>query len=340
MEGLGYGEESMLLPKLPKLLRTISRLNCLAFTASTKLDWNGLGSSLTSALLYLMHLPTMNHIDLSIIKNFPLSSLPPSVNLLRLDIYDMSSFDIFDIFLFDRYDEVDEDLSGIILSDMMPKIREFNTSRSTMLTTKLLHAKRQDGLPAFNFMDLRQVSMHFDQFDDEQNIRYLLQNAKFLENFRLSVGSNQSSNLWRLRDILSRSARTLKVLGFEVPLYDQSFRAPKPLAGLCKELEVMEGNNILEALSFQVNVEGHGSKDSIGSVIQNVEHVLVGPGWPSLKQVSLKVSIPCCVVSRAESAALSEALLSLPNEYLGRLSQLDSIVFNFSASVRKCKACA
>ena len=34
-----------------------------------------------------MHLPTINHIDLSYIHNFPLSSLVPSVNLLRLDIH-------------------------------------------------------------------------------------------------------------------------------------------------------------------------------------------------------------------------------------------------------------
>ena len=85
-------------------------------------------------------------------------------------------------------------------------------------------------------------------------------------------------------------------------------------------------------------VEGHESKDLIGSIIQNVEHVLVRPGWPALKQVSLKVLISCFIVSKAESAALSEALQSLPNEYLGRLSQLESIVFNFSASVVKYKA--
>ena len=71
---------------LPKFLRTISGLNSLKITAS-QLDWNELDSSLTSAFLYLMHLPTINHIDLSSIYNFPLSSLTLSVNLLRLDIY-------------------------------------------------------------------------------------------------------------------------------------------------------------------------------------------------------------------------------------------------------------
>ena len=51
-----------------------SRLNCLAINASN-MDWNTLDSSLTSALIHLMHLPTINHIDLTYIQNFPLISL-------------------------------------------------------------------------------------------------------------------------------------------------------------------------------------------------------------------------------------------------------------------------
>ena len=83
-------------------------------------------------------------------------------------------------------------------------------------------------------------------------------------------------------------------------------------------------------------VEGHESKDLIGSIIQNVEHVLVRPGWPALKQVSFEISIACCLVSRETSAELSEALQSLPDKYLSHLSKLESIAFNFSASVVKC----
>jgi hypothetical protein len=133
-------DDHLLSPILPNFLRTISRLNCLtiAFSSST-LQWDRLGSSLTSAFLYLMHLPTMNHIDLSCIEDFPLSSLTPSVNLLRLDIRDVQPLE----------KEV------VVQSEMMPKIREFHTSGSALLTTKLLHAKKQDGQPAFNFMGLR-----------------------------------------------------------------------------------------------------------------------------------------------------------------------------------------
>ena len=69
--------DHLLSPNFPKLLWTISCLNCLAITAS-KLDWNTLDPSVTSALLYLMRLPTINHIDLSFIQisHWPVSSLP------------------------------------------------------------------------------------------------------------------------------------------------------------------------------------------------------------------------------------------------------------------------
>jgi hypothetical protein len=61
-------------------LPTISCLDSLEIigldnTSYSKRQWNRLDSSLTSAFLQLMHLPTINHIHLSNIVDFPLSSL-------------------------------------------------------------------------------------------------------------------------------------------------------------------------------------------------------------------------------------------------------------------------
>ena len=142
---------------LSPILRTIPRLNGLTIVCCSglKLDWKTLDSSLTSAFLHLMHLPTINHIDLSFIKNFPLSNLTPSVNLLRLDM--------------SYVDPLEEDSSPefVVQEEIVPKICEFHTSQSPLLTTKLLHAKRRDGQPAFNFVDLRQFSMSSIWFEDE-----------------------------------------------------------------------------------------------------------------------------------------------------------------------------
>ena len=94
-------------------------------------------SSLISAFLHLMHLPTINRIDLSYIYNFPPPSLTPAVNLLRLDIYHLST--ARDV---NRLERDDSELVQVIQSEMIPKFREFCTSDSSLLTTKLLSRLR------------------------------------------------------------------------------------------------------------------------------------------------------------------------------------------------------
>ena len=76
---------------------------------------------------------------------------------------------------------------------MIPKIRKIDTLESTLPTKnlKLLHAKRQDGRPAFDFMDLRQLSMASTCLEDELNMRYLLQDAKLLEKFHLTFEADR-----------------------------------------------------------------------------------------------------------------------------------------------------
>ena len=304
-------------PILSNFLPTISRLSCLAINASN-FHWSALDSSLTSAFLHLMSLPTINHIDLSFIQNFPLSSLTSSVNLFRLDILCLT--------LLEYYDGGD-DFFKTVQSEMMPKIREFNTSGSHLLTMKLLEVKGQDGRPAFNLMDLRQLSVAFNLnavlFEEKQTIQCLLEKAKLLERLRLSVDIGMS-----LVGVLSTSARTLKVLDLTVPIYQ--YRLP-PLSGLCGELEAMAGHNALEALFFEVLVDSHHTFDSVGYTIQQVENVLVKPGWSALRQVSFKLPVKHPRSHRGESSELTEALQSLPDIYLSHLSKLESVAFNYSA---------
>ena len=60
-------DDDLLSPILSNFLPTFSRLESLTITAS-RWGWNKLNPSLTSAFLSLMHLPTINHIDLSYIQ--------------------------------------------------------------------------------------------------------------------------------------------------------------------------------------------------------------------------------------------------------------------------------
>ena len=87
-------------------------------------------------------------------RNFPLSSLTPSVDLLRLDILCLTRFEYFD-------QHGENGFFETLQSEMMPKTCEFHISGPSLLTTTLLHANRQDwdGRPAFNSIDLRQMSL-------------------------------------------------------------------------------------------------------------------------------------------------------------------------------------
>ena len=304
-------EGHQLPPILLNFIPAFSRLSSLTITARDSYpDWNTLDSSLKSAFLQLMHLPTINHIDLSFIHNFSPSNLTPSVNLLRLDISLCLS------------SPFEEDGSPEIMVEMMPKIHEFRTSDSFRLTTKLLHAKRPDGQPAFNFMDLRRFSTSFKRFEDERNIRYLLQNAKLLEELHLEVAYGRS-----LVGFLFPNARTLKVLDLTVPLNNETNSVF--LGGFCEELEALVGHNMLETLSFTVRVFALEEEDFVGSKIQKVEKVLVKPGWSKLKQVSFRVSTGRFGGART----LSKALRSLPDKYLSQLSKLESVAFDYSVGL-------
>ena len=303
-------DDHLLSPILSNFLPTNSRLNCLAINASN-FRWTQLDSSLTSAFVQLMSLPTLNHIDLSYIENFPLSSLNSSVNLLRLDMSYLSRFD---------YPEEDSFFTTV-QSEMLPKIREFHTWDSYQLTKNLLDVKGQDGRPVFNFMDLRQLSISLFHYEDNENVQCLLAKAKLLERLCLSVDFGQS-----LVGVLSTSARTLKVLDLTVPIHQH--RVP-PLAGLCEELEAMAGHNALEVLSFGVLVDSHYTEDSVGSTIQEVENTLVKPGWSALRKISFKLQI----IDRRGRTKFTEELQSLPDKYLSRLPNLESVAFNYSAYV-------
>ena len=304
-------DDHLLAPILSNFLPTISRLNCLAINGS-HFRWDQMDSSLSSAFLHLMSLPTMNHIDLSYIESFPLSSLTSSVNLLRLDISYVWNYDC---------PEQDNSLKSR-QSETLFKIREFHTSGSYQMTEKLLDVKGQDGRPVFDFMDLRQLSISFVIFQDQRNIQCLLEKAKLLEKLRLSVDDSGLS----LLGVLSTVSRTLKVLDLTIPLSQYPFPVFPPLAGLCEELEAMAGHNTLEVFSFELLVDSRDRVESIGSTIQKVENILVKPGWSALRQVSFKFQLDFW-----EKADYTKVFQLIPDEYLSHLPKHESIAFHFSA---------
>ena len=104
-------------------------------------------------------------------------------------------------------------------------------------------------------MDLRQASMPLGWSTNKEDVQYLLQNSKLLENLHLSADTSRLRHHMQLKlkglhEILSPSAGTLKVLALTIPFPYCLIPRDRRLAVLCEELEAMAGNNILEALQF------------------------------------------------------------------------------------------
>ena len=313
--------DQLLSPILPNFLRTISRLNYLVIDGAN-MKWNRLDSFLKSAFNHLLHLPTLNYIELSSIRNLPVSILAPCANLLRFDVYDLKCTDLLE-------EEV------IVQSEMMPKIRDFRTSESSLIMRKLLYSKRQDGRPAFNCMDLRRLRICLE---DREIIRYFQRTAKLLDRLHLSVGLGQ--DLVGLRDMLSPSAHTLKVLEFTGSIHKFSFddSVHLPFEGLCEELEAMAGHNMLEAMSFEVyhdpTISDEDAEDLIGSAFKDVERELVKPGWSALRKVSFCVAVMDDYnMEEGDCERLCEELQSLPGKYLDHFPKFESVTFSYSVYV-------
>ena len=308
-------DDYLLSPVLPNLLRTISRLNCLKIEASF-LRWNEIEPSLTSAFLHLMHLPTVNHIGLSSIENFPISSLIPSFNLLRLDVTSLSCID-----------PLASETEIVVQSEMMPKLREFHIFFSAKVLMMMLHAKMHDGRPAFNFMNLKRL---FVSLDDKQHLLTLLHNARLLEKLHLEVRCVLGSSFEGLHDILSASTRTLKFLCLEVLIYETYINeVSKPFEELCEGLEALAGHDMLEDLSFEIELTHDETEVAIGILIENVEKVLAKPGWSALRQVTFKIP----VAEKADFVSLQY----IYGGYLSHPSKLESVAFNFSGYVVNCQ---
>jgi hypothetical protein len=182
---------------------------------------------------------------------------------------------------------------------------------------KLLHARLQDGQPAFRFIHLRRLSISVLRKEDRWAFGQLVLNARFLQKLELSLGINECSV--GLHRLLSPRARTLKYL--EVSLHVHTGGPERlPLGGLCRELEAMAGNNILEALCFVIYIEVDDTEETIGPTIQNLETALLKPGWSTLRRVSITL-ICTDSVSVEEGTKINDGLQSLSDNYLSQLSE-------------------
>lgn len=173
-----HHNDAQLSPRLPNLLQTISHLRCLRIrnalleNPAQKFDWTKMDPLLRSALLRLMHLPTLTHFEISMVHKLPLSALVPCINLEGLDIQYSTVL---------PFEESDLNLKPEIRCLQTPRILHFTTNSSTCAVGMLLGARWKDGRLLLDFTHLKTLYIDFTMFEDADVTRNLFKCLEQLE---------------------------------------------------------------------------------------------------------------------------------------------------------------
>lgn len=171
-----HPKDYQLSPLLPSLLQTISHLKYLRITSAIdsheKFDWAEIDPLLQSALLHLMHLPTLTHFVIMRVRNIPISALAPCISLEQLDI---------------RYTTVAQLGSCSQTSrPQTPRILHLRIDSSQTAVGRLLRARWNDGRQVLDFTHVKTLVLDFDIFQDRELTQELFENVKDLEELKIN----------------------------------------------------------------------------------------------------------------------------------------------------------
>jgi len=130
-------------------LEKITRLQSLHvwYYNRVKFDWKR--NPLRTALLHLLHLPTLTHLKLFAIDNFAASDLIPCLNLKELDLQNVAAA------------HPDGEVPTTF-PNRSPRLSTFSAGvRSNTLTTQLCGRQRPDGKPLVDFAGVTKISFKY-----------------------------------------------------------------------------------------------------------------------------------------------------------------------------------
>ena len=125
--------------------------------------------------------------------------------------------------------------------------------------------------------------------------------------------------------MIAPSLQTLRRVHLTLVVDEES---EDPLAGFCEELEAISGENQLESIEivtdfrvFRVSEDSQSGADTWSGL----EKVLLQPGWPTLKHVSLLI-----IIYRKNDSLFKVALERLREKQFAGLMSSNNIDFQFS----------
>ncbi|KAF8148880.1 hypothetical protein B0H34DRAFT_735688 [Crassisporium funariophilum] len=307
-------EDFKLVRSLPKAMKLITRLQSLYVWVydRNRLKWRS--NVLRPALVHLLQLRTLTHLKLFAIEDFPLSDLVPCVNLKELEIERVLPA------------EVDNGFPST-LPYKPAQLNKFSAGRqAAQVTTKLITALRPDGIAVVDLTELNKVSVKWEKADAVQAAFQLFKMSAQLTDVHMSV-QESSLTLAGFSEMVRPSMQTLKSIHLDI-LIDQELGNDDPLSGLCLELDLMEGRNVVETIEIVVNVQTD-SDCKRGDEWGQLDKSLTKAGWSTLREVSLEIH---CSRDYREDDDLEGALRMLPETQFTRLTSSKAVDFHFAVT--------
>jgi len=298
--------------------RQLTRLQSLAIWPShyPHNDWNNNSSSMQRSLLNLMHLPTLSHLNLGWISNFPISDLITCTNLKHLSVQE-----------FHITGEDEQAASSLLHKPIQLQAFHISILKSGPEALRLLTVRCSDGRPVLDIVGLKKIGVGVHNIEHVHPIREIFRISQQLTDIRIEA-ADVCFRAMELAKTITPSLRTLRRL--ELVILIDGVSDPDPLVGLCDELENVLGKNRLESLEIKIEVSTDEDCQT-GDEWGRLEKVLLKSGWPMLKHVSLDIVM--FVYSRLEDGPFEIALENLPQTQFTGLVSSKNLDFRFS--VRK-----
>ncbi|KDR66871.1 hypothetical protein GALMADRAFT_258745 [Galerina marginata CBS 339.88] len=297
---------------LPGVLEKINKLEFLSIRwPGLERRWNH--NPLRPALLHLLHLPTLVHLELRKIEDFEVLDFLPCTNLKELDFSVVKAVE-------------SEGASYLTCSEDPIRLRRFSAGWQWSTTiSKLCRTIRPDGRLIIDFANVTSVSFHLYERDEHDAAAEFFKHCEQVTDVVLHVYSPPLT--WMgISKTLAPSMQTLTRLSLNISR-DESGTAD-PLSGLVDELKGIRHQNCIESIIINVYILPDWDCSS-GDDWGRLDEELTQPGWPKLK--SVLVGITVFTLSR-EANDLEMALRKLPETQFPRLSSSKSVVFEFSVA--------
>ncbi|KAF8801607.1 hypothetical protein BYT27DRAFT_7147106 [Phlegmacium glaucopus] len=288
-------------------------------------DWKCIPLSMRHLLLDFIHIPTLNHLDLRSLRNFPISHLMASPNLKHL-----STTNLFLV------DEGDADATALApfkpikLRALDIAIRGLSWDILNVSSPTLFLATIHTGTwPILDLTGLEKISVEFFHTFLTIPLRQVFQKARQLTDIHILVDDLCFQAL-KLAKTITPCIQTLTrvhlVIASDRPSVPTSVMCP--LSDLCDELEDIAGKNKLDSLKIELHMDRKEYAILDDQQLRRLEKIILRSGWPMLKHISLDLVV--YNLSLPYDSSFEMGLEKLRRTQFTRLKSSKTIDFRFS----------